>query len=222
MLSIVASVLTAHECGHQFCSFLFAPSSSNIYGLKNKKVHQNNGEQNYTEVSHVLQALNMRRSECSDFFVQVSLFARGCRRFWKNETCHETFFPPFFFFLIYSDELIKPLLSCHKRLWMDIWYKSKWCKKVKSGYSSPAQLSLPFLLTLHQPRLPRLCLPVCLAFRCDVSRVFSQTPAVTLWTAAARTLMVFHCCIPQVILNLQLALFKSFSWDVCFKECVNS
>lgn len=101
-------------------------------------------------------------------------------------------------------------------------YKSKWCKKVKSCYISPAQLSLPFLLTLHQLCLPPLCLPLSLAFRCDVSVVFSQTQAVTLWTAAAFTLMVFHCCIPQVILNLQLVLFKSFSCNVCFKECVNS
>lgn len=32
-------------------------------------------------------------------------------------------------------------------------------------------------------RLPRLCLPVCLALRCDVSVVFSQTQPVTLWAA---------------------------------------
>lgn len=124
------------------------------------------------------------------------------------------------FLLIYLDELIKLVLSCNKRLLSEWTYsmKASDAKRWNRGTCEPAFLSSLFISLVF---LASVCQYVWL-FRCDVSVVFSQTQAVTLWTAAACNSMVFHCCVPQVILNLQLGLFKSFSWDVCFKECVNS
>lgn len=113
-----------------------------------------------------------------------------------NQTCHETFHvhphtpptPPLFFLLIYSDELINPSLSCHK-VPLSVWTygtKASDAKRWNRGISLQLNCACLFLLTLHQPRLPCLCLPVCLVLRCDVSVVFSQTQPVTLWAAGCR------------------------------------
>lgn len=191
-------------------------------------MHQNRRAENYTEVSHVLEAFNLFCSEHWEFFVQVSLSLFFFDLLWVLKKYDETFFSHSrLFVVIYLDELIKRSLSCHKKAFvrMDILYKSKWCKKVKYGDISPAQFSLPCLLTLHQPCLARLA-SVCqcvwlFQMWCEHS-ILSDWGGYFVNSRSLHTLMVLHCCIPQVILNLQLALLKSFSWDVCFKECVNS
>lgn len=174
-----------------------------------------------------LERLRGCRSEDLEFFF------RGGRN--RNQTCHETFHipPSFFFLLIYSDELINPSLSCHK-VPLSVWTygtKANDAKRWNRAISLQLNCACLFLLTLHQaaPASPLSASVFGSQMWCERSILsdaacyfVSSRLLLAAAATAACTLMVFHCHIPQVILNLQLALFKSFSRDVCFKERVNS
>lgn len=153
---------------------LVGPVSSNIYRMEEKCTE--------IELSRItvkfLMCLELLTCIFLSSFVQVSLLFFGCTACWMNETCHETPFssPHSPLWVIYSDELIKPLLSCHKGLLSERTYgtKASDAKRWNRGISLHLNwASLPRLFTLHQRCLPRLSLPVFLAFICDVSVVFS-------------------------------------------------
>lgn len=129
-----------------------------------------------------------RRSEYWEFLLSrfLCVSGRGGRN--RNQTCHETFHihPPFFFFFLFTQmnssiprfHAIKCPCLCGRMVQKQVMQKGEIGLYLSSSIA-PAFFSSLFISL----RLPRLCLPVCLALRCDVSVVFSQTQPVTLWAA---------------------------------------
>lgn len=90
-----------------------------------------------------------------------------------------------FFLLIYLDELLKLLLSCHKRLLSEWTYRTKAsdAKRWNRGISLHLNWACLYSSLFISPAcLASACQCVWL-FRCYVNVLFSQTQAVTLWAS---------------------------------------
>lgn len=117
------------------------------------------------------------------FFCPGSFGATGIRRVTKLFT-----FPLLFFFFLFTQmnssiprfHAIKCPCLCGRMVQKQVMQKGEIGLYLSSSIA-PAFFSSLFISL----RLPRLCLPVRLALRCDVSVVFSQTQPVTLWAAGS-------------------------------------
>lgn len=126
--------------------------------------------------------LNTESFFCPGSFVcRVEGGVTGIRRVTKLFT-----FPLLFFFFLFTQmnssipcfHAIKCPCLCGRMVQKQVMQKGEIGLYLSSSIE-PAFFSSLFISLC----LPRLCLPVCLALRCDVSVVFSQTQPVTLWAA---------------------------------------
>lgn len=193
MHSITALMLMAHGCEHQLCRSViwlcFRLFSSIIYAIKKKpciKIEVNRITLKFLMFWECLTCIVLNADNpLVHIFVQG---VWGIRHVMKDFFLFSFFFffcIFFFFLLIYLDELLKLLLSCHKRLLSEWTYRTKAsdAKRWNRGISLHLNWACLYSSLFISPAcLASACQCVWL-FRCYVNVLFSQTQAVTLWAS---------------------------------------